>query len=170
MIMEITDNQGKRITVTDLNAAIKQAKAFMEYRHENPGFTHLDHTLKAYWADVYEKLCSLQELQKRGGDSPEVLQTYRLKSNTGAPDLLVTLDDLEPITNSRTYSYRELMGLTADTHYQTDWNTPMGKEHGMLAARYRTSFFKIKGASLVVIPGTYLYPTDLSADGIREME
>lgn len=168
--MEIIDNQGKRITVTDLKAAIKKAKAFMEYRHENPGFTHLDHTLKPYWADVYKKLCSLQELRKRGGDSPEVLQTYRLKSNTETPDLLVTLDDLEPIAHTRRYSYRKLMELTDNTHYQPDWNTPMGKEHGILAARYKTSFFKVKNTSLVVIPGTYLYPTDLSADGIREME
>jgi len=66
-----------------------------------------------------------------------------------------------------------LMKLTDDTWYKPDRNTPMGKEHGMLYELYPTykgNFFIVRQAALVVVPGTFLYPTALIENRIREMD
>ena len=58
--MHITDNEGKRIEVKDLDAAIKQAETFTEYKHEDSSFAGLDQKLKKYWSDVHQKLLKLK--------------------------------------------------------------------------------------------------------------
>ncbi|WP_268225342.1 hypothetical protein [Sinomicrobium oceani] len=62
--MYIKDINGKEITITDLKKAIAQAKAFKNYRHENPGFAELDDKLREYWTDMYKKLLRLHKVQK----------------------------------------------------------------------------------------------------------
>ena len=60
MTKYITDLDGKRIEVTNLRKAIKQAAAFKEYRHIGTTFRQLDKKLCAYWTDLHEKLLQLQ--------------------------------------------------------------------------------------------------------------
>lgn len=107
--MYIIDKNGKQITVTDIKAAIKQAEAFKDYRHETPGFEELDNILREYWTDMYEKLLRLQQAQvdaqklETGEITGEELQTYTLKSRTENPDLQVTIKELIPIPHTRKY-------------------------------------------------------------------
>lgn len=177
--MYITDINGKHITVTDLKTAIKQAEAFKGYKHENPGFEEMDNMLQEYWSDVYEKLLRLQQAQEdakkleTGEITEEELQTYTLQSKTGIPDLQVTIKALIPIPHTRKYHYRELVRLTNYSLYSPDWETPMGKEHDMLYAlhnQYKGDFFKVKYSGLIVVPGTYLYPTALTEEDIITMD
>lgn len=64
--MKITDINGKEITVTDLNSALKQAKEFVNLQHTDERFKKLDEQQKAYWQDIVNKLEALQNdnLQK----------------------------------------------------------------------------------------------------------
>lgn len=59
--MQITDLNGRKIEVADLNEAIKMAGQFKDYSHEDKSFSDLDNRLKAYWADIYEKLKAEKE-------------------------------------------------------------------------------------------------------------
>jgi len=61
--MKITDINGKEITVTDLNSALKQAKEFVNVQHTDEQFKQLDDNLKLYWQDIVEKLEVLQNQQ-----------------------------------------------------------------------------------------------------------
>ncbi|WP_148044257.1 hypothetical protein [Sinomicrobium pectinilyticum] len=174
--MYIIDKNGKQITVTDLKAAIAQAKAFKNYRHENPGFAELDNMLREYWTDLYKKLLRLQQAQENAqrlkAGEQDTVQTYTLKSKTENPDLQVTIKDLIPIPHTRKYHYRELLNLTNYSRYEPDWQTPMSKEHDMLYAlygEYKGDFFKVRDTRLIVIPGTYLYPTLLTEEDIKRM-
>ncbi|PSK90846.1 hypothetical protein [Taibaiella chishuiensis] len=60
--MYITDQNGKQVEVTDLKAAIKQAKMFKGLRHvdASPERASADDQIQAYWQDIYEKLLQLQ--------------------------------------------------------------------------------------------------------------
>ena len=61
--MIITDINGKELTVTDLNSALKQAKEFVNLQHTDEQFKKLDDNLKLYWRDIVEKLEVLQNQQ-----------------------------------------------------------------------------------------------------------
>jgi len=63
--MKITDLNGQEITVTDLKAAIVQAKMFKAYRHEPPE-PIADNRQQVYWTDIYNKLIALQN---KSGDN-----------------------------------------------------------------------------------------------------
>ncbi len=55
--MTVTDLYGVKIRVTDLPAAIRQAKEFK-------GYTCVDHPMperQKYWTDLYQKLLELQQ-------------------------------------------------------------------------------------------------------------
>jgi hypothetical protein len=54
--MKITDINGCQIEVTDLKEAIKIARRYKEYRHEDSNFSEFDKRQKTYWSDMYEKL------------------------------------------------------------------------------------------------------------------
>ena len=58
--MYITDNEGKQIKVTDLAAAIEQAKLFNGYIHNDPIFREFDKKQKIYWQDLLDKLNTLK--------------------------------------------------------------------------------------------------------------
>ena len=60
--MEINDLYGKPIAISDLNAAIKQARLRKGYRHENPNEAQqiVDLERQKYWTDVYLKLKELK--------------------------------------------------------------------------------------------------------------
>ncbi|WP_444660028.1 hypothetical protein [Flavobacterium columnare] len=54
--MKVTDLNGCSIEVTDLKEAIKIAKRYTMYKHEDKSFSEFDKRQKAYWTDMYEKL------------------------------------------------------------------------------------------------------------------
>lgn len=58
--MTITDQNGKIITIENLELAIMQADDYRHYRHVDPSFKLLDEGLQAYWEDVYQKLVQLR--------------------------------------------------------------------------------------------------------------
>jgi signal transduction histidine kinase len=60
-LMHIYDLDGKRVTITDLPEAIRQAGEFKEFRHEDPSFSEMDKKLQAYWSDIHTKLVALQK-------------------------------------------------------------------------------------------------------------
>lgn len=58
--MQIIDNKGEKITVTDLATAIKQAALFKQYRHKDKGRGKRDAELKIYWSEMHSKLLKLR--------------------------------------------------------------------------------------------------------------
>lgn len=60
--MQITDLEGKKITVTDLQKAIEQAATYKEYSHvtASPEQVISDKERQLYWTDIHEKLLQLQ--------------------------------------------------------------------------------------------------------------
>ena len=58
--MKITDINGCQIEVTDLKEAIKIARRYKEYRHEDSNFSELKKKKKTYWSDMYEKLRAIK--------------------------------------------------------------------------------------------------------------
>ncbi|MFA6084797.1 hypothetical protein [Mucilaginibacter sp.] len=58
--MTITDQNGKIITIENLELAILQADDYRHYRHVDPSFKSLDEGLQVYWEDVYQKLMELR--------------------------------------------------------------------------------------------------------------
>lgn len=59
--MHITDLHGCKIEVTDLKEAIKIAKRYTKYKHEDKSLSDFDKRQNAYWADMYEKLTVLKK-------------------------------------------------------------------------------------------------------------
>lgn len=57
--MQIIDNKGMPIQVTDLELAIIQADDYRHYRVSQPSKHHL--SLYDYWEDVYQKLIVLRD-------------------------------------------------------------------------------------------------------------
>ena len=58
--MTIIDNNGKTITVENLDLAIMQADDYRHYSHVDPSFKSGDEGLQAYWEDIYQKLLRLR--------------------------------------------------------------------------------------------------------------
>ncbi|MGK6342486.1 3-isopropylmalate dehydratase [Chryseobacterium sp. DT-3] len=56
--MKITDLNGLKITVTDLEKAIEQAELFKDMHHVPP--VPSDQDKQKYWTDVYNKLLELK--------------------------------------------------------------------------------------------------------------
>jgi hypothetical protein len=61
--MKIIDINGYSIEVTNLDNAIKIAKEYKTYRHEDKCFSDFDKRLNTYWIDFYEKLLKLKAQQ-----------------------------------------------------------------------------------------------------------
>lgn len=67
--------------------------------------------------------------------------------------------------HKRSNSFEVLANLAKYTEYDADWAQPMDAEYQMLYRIDRNKgvdFFRISGTKLIVIPGTYIYPTRLS--------
>ena len=61
--MHITDLNGCKIEVTDLDKAIEVTTRYRQYEHLNDGFSKQDKQLNRYWTDMNEKLKKLQQKQ-----------------------------------------------------------------------------------------------------------
>ena len=59
--MQVTDLNGCPIEITNLKEAIKMARQYKEYRHEDKSFSEFDKKLKAYWTDMFEKLTKIKK-------------------------------------------------------------------------------------------------------------
>ena len=59
--MQVTDLYGYPIEITNLKEAIKMARQYKEYRHEDKSFSEYDKRQKAYWTDMYEKLTTIKK-------------------------------------------------------------------------------------------------------------
>ncbi|MEP7375700.1 MAG: hypothetical protein ABI675_20045 [Chitinophagaceae bacterium] len=62
-MITLIDINGFQITVTDIEAAIKQAKLFKGFKHDDPMYNDFDLERNHYWQDIYEKLLSLNAKQ-----------------------------------------------------------------------------------------------------------
>jgi hypothetical protein len=62
--MQVTDLNGCPIEITNLKEAIKMARQYKEYRHEDKSFSEFDKKLKAYWTDMFEKLTTIKRLDE----------------------------------------------------------------------------------------------------------
>lgn len=60
--MHIIDNNGKKITITNLHAAIDQANVFVGYFETDDRFRDFEEVQKSYWIDILEKLQELAKL------------------------------------------------------------------------------------------------------------
>jgi hypothetical protein len=60
--MKITDLDGKKIEVENLDLALIQADDFRHYRVSVP--TAMHERLYVYWEDIYQKLLTLKETEK----------------------------------------------------------------------------------------------------------
>ena len=58
--MKVNDLNGCPIERTALNEAIKIARRYKEYRHEDKSFSEFDKRQNAYWSDMYEKLRAIK--------------------------------------------------------------------------------------------------------------
>ena len=58
--MKITDINGCQIEVTDLKEAIKIARRYKEYNHQDSNFSEFDKRQITYWSDMYEKLRAIK--------------------------------------------------------------------------------------------------------------
>lgn len=59
--MKVKDLNGCQIVIPNLDEAIRIVAEYMEYEHENEGFSELDKKLNSYWSDLYKKLSSLKQ-------------------------------------------------------------------------------------------------------------
>ena len=59
--MQVTDLNGCPIEITNLKEAIKMARQYKEYRHEDKSFSDFDKRQNAYWTDVHDKLTAIKE-------------------------------------------------------------------------------------------------------------
>lgn len=59
--MHVTDLNGCPIEVTDLKEAIRIAKRYTKYKHEDKSFSDFDKRQNAYWTDIHEKLTAIKK-------------------------------------------------------------------------------------------------------------
>jgi hypothetical protein len=93
------------------------------------------------------------------------MKTYTLKGKNGLADISFTIADLIPIRQQHLQPYNNLARLINYTHYDSDWEQPMGEDYERLYGimeNKQTDFFKIKDKQVIILPGTYIYPTLLN--------
>lgn len=90
--------------------------------------------------------------------------TYHFKAKGNRDDLFFTILDLIPIYHQTEYTYRERVRFLNYSEYEPDWNQEMNEEYKVLYALHgnpKIDFFRIKGTQVIVLPGTFIYPTIL---------
>ena len=59
--MQVTDLNGCPIEITNLKEAIKMARQYKEYSHEDKSFSEFDKRQKAYWLNTVRETDSNQK-------------------------------------------------------------------------------------------------------------
>lgn len=92
------------------------------------------------------------------------MKTFVLKGKGNASDLPFTLTDLLPVTQSKAYSFIELANLINYTNYYSDtqWTNEDYISLYKNPANQGRDFFTIRDTGVIIIPGTYIYPTLLT--------
>lgn len=92
------------------------------------------------------------------------MKTFLLKGKGKTPDLPFTLSDLLPVAQSKAYTFIELANLINYTNYYSDSNWT-NEDYISLYKKpenHGTDFFTIRDTGVIIIPGTYIYPTLLT--------
>lgn len=100
------------------------------------------------------------------------MKTYTLKGKNGLTDIAFTIADLIPIRQQHLKPYDNLVKLINYTHYDTDWEQPMGEDYECLYSimeNKQTDFFKIRNTQVIILPGTYIYPTLLNVQEVTQI-
>jgi hypothetical protein len=100
------------------------------------------------------------------------MKTYTLKGKNGLADIAFTIADLAPIRQQHLQPYDNLVKLINYTRYDTDWEQPMGEDYENLYSiiqNKQTDFFKIRDTQVVILPGTYVYPTLLNEQEVIQI-
>jgi len=103
------------------------------------------------------------------------MKTYRLKANRQQKgwDLDVRIDGLIPIPHKRQYTFEELLRFIDYVQYEPDWTAPMDAEYEILYGMHnnqKINFFLVENDGIIVMPGTYLYPTVLTLKDIEDLD
>jgi hypothetical protein len=103
------------------------------------------------------------------------MKIYHLKANVNKKwfDMEVVMTELTPIFHRGAYTFEELVKFMDYTHYEPDWKVPMDEEYKELYRLHgdpKVDFFKVKNHNLIVMPGTYLYPTILTMQDIEDLD
>jgi len=100
------------------------------------------------------------------------MKTYILKGKNGLTDIAFTIADLIPIRQQHLQPYDNLAKLINSTHYDTDWEQPMDEDYKNLYSimeNKQTDFFKIRDTQVVILPGSYFYPTLLNEQEVVQI-
>lgn len=62
--MRVTDLNGCKIEVINLDEAIQITAEYKEYEHTNKEFSELDIRLRRYWKDMYGKLIKSKQYEQ----------------------------------------------------------------------------------------------------------
>ena len=58
--MKVKDVDGNELKVVDLDAAIAQVEAFLQYKHSDPGYEKEDEKRYREWKFIYDQLVALK--------------------------------------------------------------------------------------------------------------
>jgi hypothetical protein len=100
------------------------------------------------------------------------MKTYTLKGKNGLADIPFTIADLIPIRQQHLQPYNNLVKLINYTNYDSDWEQPMGEDYEHLYCipeNKRSDFFRIRDTQVIILPGTYLYPTLLNEQEVVQI-
>ena len=104
---------------------------------------------------------------------PRKTYVFTKHSDNGTEKFTVTIDDLIPLYHKRSYTFIELANLLNFKAFEPDWKKQMHEEYAELYSSPKlkyTSFFIVKQLDIIVIPGTFLYPTTLTIEDIKLMD
>jgi hypothetical protein len=104
---------------------------------------------------------------------PRKTYVFTKHSVNGTEKFTVTIDDLTPVYHKRNYGVIELANLLNFKLFEPDWKQEMLEEYKHLYDKWKVSnnaFFLVKKYGIIVIPGTYLYPTTLTEEDIKLMD
>ena len=92
------------------------------------------------------------------------MKTFILKGKGNTPDLPFALNDLLPVPQKKKYTFIELAGLINYTNYYSDtkWTSEDYISLYRKPEHIGKDFFTIRDTGVIIIPGTYLYPTLLT--------
>ena len=92
------------------------------------------------------------------------MKTFILKGKGNIPDLPFTLTDLIPVAQSKAYTFIELANLINYTNYYSDtqWKNEDYISLYKKPENQGRDFFTIRDTGVIIIPGTYIYPTLLT--------
>jgi len=100
------------------------------------------------------------------------MKTYTLKGKNGLADIPFTIADLIPIQQQHLQPYNNLVKLINYTNYDSDWEKPMGGDYESLYSiteNKGADFFKIRNTQVIILPGTYIYPTLLNEQEVVQI-